>query len=449
MPTSLPLAAGQSAPRPAADRARAAIGAQVRATALVVLALVGGVGGWAAFTRIGGAVITSGQLVVESEVKKVQHPVGGIVGELRVQEGDRVRAGDILIRLDETQPRASLDIVLRALDALAARRAREEAERDGDIAIGFPSDLQARAASDPAVAHLIDGETRAFIARSRARAGQKAQLRERITQLDQEVAGITDQIKAKAAEAAAVERELRGIRELWQKNLVQLSRLTNLEREAARLEGERGQFTASIAQAKGKRSEVELQILQVDQDMRNEVTKDLTEIRARWSEFEEKQVAALDQLRRTDMRAPQDGIVHRMTVHTVGGLVTPSEPAMLIVPETDELMVEVRIHPQDIDHVRADQPAMLRFSAFNQRTTPEINGKVGRVSADVSQDPKTGLSFYTARIQVPEAERKRLGDVRLVPGMPVDAFLQTGERTVFSYLTKPVADQLAKAWREH
>jgi HlyD family secretion protein len=431
---------------------RAAIRRQIRITALIVLTLVGGVGGWASFTRIDGAVITAGKLVVESAVKKVQHPIGGTVGELRVREGDHVKAGDILVRLDETQPRSSLDIVLRALDVLAARRAREEAERDGDLAVNFPNDLRARAASDEAVAHLIEGETRLFAARAKARHGQKEQLRERIAQLDQQIAGLTDQIKANASQSAFITQELKGIRELWEKKLVPISRLTSLEREAARLEGERGSQISSIAEAKGKQAEVRLQILQVDQDMRNEVSKDLTDIRAKVSEYEEKQTAALDLLKHTDLRAPQDGVVHQMSVHTVGGLVTPNEPAMLIVPVSDELAVEAKINPQDIDHVRIGQPAVLRFAAFNQRTTPEIKGVVKLVSADVAQDEqdqKSGQFFYKATIQVPAAERARLGEVTLVPGMPVDAFLQIGERTVISYLTKPVLDQISKAWREH
>ncbi|WP_407943152.1 HlyD family type I secretion periplasmic adaptor subunit [Methylobacterium oxalidis] len=451
MPTALPMSSVRSSATAQSvrkDAVHAAIGRQVRWTALIVAVLVGGIGGWATFTEIGGAVMSSGQLVVESDVKKVQHPVGGIVGELRVREGDRVKAGDILVRLDETQPRASLDIVLRALDALIAKRTREEAERDGDMALSFPSDFQARAASDEAVARLIDSETRLFLARAKTRNVQKSQLRERITQLEQEIAGTTEQMAAKTRETTAVSRELQGIRELWEKNLVQISRLTNLEREAARLDGDRGKLLASLAQAKGKINEVQLQIIQIDEDMRNEVSKDLAEIRSKWQEYEEKQTAALDQLRRTDLRAPQDGIVHQMTVHTVGGLVTPSEPAMLIVPEADELAIEVRLQPKDIDHVHIDQAAILRFSALSQRTTPEINGTVDRVSADVTQDQKTGQSFYKARIRVSEAERKRLGDIRLVPGMPVDAFLKTGDRTVLSYLTKPLMEQIGKAWRE-
>lgn len=411
-------------------------------------ALVAGVGGWATVTLISGAVIAPGQLVVESDVKKVQHPTGGVVGELRVRDGAKVKAGDILIRLDATQTRANLDIVRKALDELAARRARGEAERDGASQVVFPADLLARREADPAVAVLVEGESRLFVARVAGREGQKAQLRERVAQLRQEIDGLTQQAAAKEREIALIGTELKGVRELYAKNLVPLARVTALERDGARLEGERGQLVASTASAKGKIAETELQILQIDTDMRSEVGKDMAEIRGRWSEYVEKRVAAEDQLRRVDLRAPQDGTVHQLTVHTIGGLVTPSEPAMLIVPEADQLAVEVRIQPQDIDNVRMGQATVLRFAAFNQRVTPEIDGVVSRVSADVSQDPKTGLAYYTARIAIPEEQTARLGGARLVPGMPVEAFLQLGDRTVLSYLTKPLTDQIAKAWRE-
>ncbi|KQO61585.1 hemolysin secretion protein D [Methylobacterium sp. Leaf87] len=412
------------------------------------VALVAGVGGWATVTQISGAVIAPGQLVVESDVKKVQHPTGGVVGELRVREGARVKAGDVLIRLDATQTRANLDIVLKALDELSARRARDEAERDGAVEIRFPVDLLARRETDLSVAHLIDGETHLFTARVAGRAGQKAQLRERVLQLREEIGGLTEQVAAKAREVGFITGELTGVRALYGKNLVSLARVNALERDAARLDGERGQLVAATASARGKIAETELQILQIDGDMRSEVGRDLAEIRGRWSEYREKRVAAEDQLRRIELRAPQDGTVHQMSVHTVGGLVTPSEAAMLIVPEADQLMVEVKIQPQDIDNVRLDQPAILRFAAFNQRTTPEIDGVVARVSADVTLDARSGISYYIARIRLPPDQAARLGSLRLVPGMPVEAFMQLGDRSVLSYLIKPLSDQIAKAWRE-
>ena len=432
-------------PRP---HPRASIRRHLLVTGALSLALVPGVGGWAALTSFAGAVIAPGQLVVESEVKKVQHPTGGVVGALLVKDGDRVRAGDVLVRLDETQTRANLDITRKALDELAARRARDEAERDGAAAVAFPRELLAQRTANPEIEPLIEGESRLFAARLASREGQRAQLTERAAQLGQEVTGLTEQAAAKAREIALIGTELGGVRTLYAKNLVPITRVTALERDAARLEGERGQLVASTASARGKIAETKLQILQVDAEMRAEVGKDLAEIRGKWSELVEKRVAAEDQLKRVELRAPQNGVVHQMSVHTVGGLVVPSEPAMLIVPDADRLTVEIRVQPQDIDSVRLGQRAVLRFSAFNARTTPEVDGTVTRVSADVTADQKTGQSYYTARVGLSGAELARLGEVRLVPGMPVEAHLQIGERTVLSYLVKPLSDQIAKAWRE-
>ncbi|SFL52644.1 HlyD family type I secretion periplasmic adaptor subunit [Methylorubrum salsuginis] len=447
MSTSLAPIAGLSPalPRPTAH---GSIRRHLAVALGLAVVLVFGIGGWATFTHVSAAVIAPGQLVAETDIKKVQHPTGGVVGQLLVREGQRVSAGDVLIRLDETQTRANLDIVLKAMDELAARRARDEAERDGHKTIQFPDELVSRIDSDPSVARLIDGESRLFASRVAGREGQKAQLRERVDQLRQEISGLTEQAAAKDREIVLIGQELKGVRELYSKNLVPLSRVTALERDGARIEGERGQLIASTASARGKIAETELQIFQIDQEMRTEVGKDLAEIRGKWSELREKRIAAEDQLKRIEMRAPQDGYVHQMTVHTIGGLVTPSEPAMLIVPAADQLLVEVRVQPQDIDNVRVGQKANLRFSAFNMRTTPEIDGVVVRVSADVTTDPKTGMSFYTARIRIADDDKNHLKGLRLVPGMPVESYTQVGERSVLSYLTKPLTDQLAKAWRE-
>ena len=410
--------------------------------------LIGGVGGWAATTQIAGAVVASGSLVVESSVKKVQHPTGGVVGELRVRDGDHVEGGSILLRLDDTQLRANLSIVTSALDELSARGARDEAERDGQDTILYADDLLRRAGSDPVVARLIDGESRLFRIRAESRAGQKAQLRERMGQLDEEIRGLTGQASAKEREIAFIKQELEGVRELWRKNLIQLPRLTALERDAVRIEGEFGALTAQIAQAKGKKAETGLQIIQIDSDLRTEVGKDLADIRGKVSEMSEKKVAAEDSLKRIDIRAPQTGTVHQLAVHTVGGVVTASEPIMLIVPDADQLTAEVKIQPQDIDQLRPGQRAIMRISAFNQRVTPEFNGTVKTISADVSADQKTGATFYTVRISLMFDEIERAGDFRLVPGMPVEAYVRTTDRTVMSYLTKPLADQVHKAWRE-
>jgi HlyD family secretion protein len=431
------------------DSTRRSIRRHLAAGVAVVAFLVAGVGGWAATTELSGAVIAQGLLVVDTSVKKVQHPTGGVVGELRVRDGDRVKSGDILLRLDETVTRANLSIVTKNLDELAARQARDEAERDGEDRITFPADLLERAKTSPEIARLIAGETKLFEIRRTSREGQRAQLRERVAQLRLQIEGLVQQTNAKQTEIDLIQPELEGLRELWKKGLVQINRVTSLQRDAARLEGERGHLVAATAEAKGKIVETELQILQIDQEMRSEVGKELAEIRGKTSEYVERKVAAEDQLKRIDIRAPQDGTVHQLSVHTVGGVITAQgEPIMLIVPEADALRVEAKVEPQQIDQLHVGQRAVLRFSSFNQRTTPELNGLVSHVSADVSQDQKTAATFYTIHIKLPPDEVARLEGLRLVPGMPVEAFVQTSPRTVMSYLVRPLHDQLMRAFRE-
>lgn len=417
------------------------------AIAIAAAILVIGLGGWATTTEFAGAVVASGQLVVDSNVKKVQHPTGGVIAQLYVREGDHVKAGDILVRLDDVQTRANLAIVTKNLDELAARQAREEAERDGIDTIDFPRDLLARM-DNADVAKAVKGEQRQFDVRRSAREGQRSQLKERVAQSNEEIKGYEAQIVAKDSQIDWIIKELEGVNDLWKKNLVPYTRVTALERDKARLEGERGQLVAAIAQSKGKIAETQLQILQIDQEMRAEVGKDLADIRAKTAELSERRIAAEDQLRRVDIRAPQDGLVFQLAVHTVGGVIAQGEQIMLIVPLSDSLDVEAKIAPQDIDQLQIGQPAILRFVAFNQRTTPELNGEVSRISADVTEDQKTGAKYYTVRITVPQQELARLERVKLVPGMPVEAYVQTSQRTVMSYLIRPFHDQLARAFRE-
>jgi len=413
----------------------------------VVVLLAGGLGGWASTAQISGALIAPGSVVVESNVKKVQHPTGGVIGELRARDGDVVKAGDVVVRLDDTVTKASLAIVTKNLDGLLARGARLEAEQRGLDKIVFPKTLLDRV-DDPDVKAVMASESKLFEVRVNGRAGQKSQLRERVTQLNEEIAGLTAQEKAKDQEIALVEKELVGVRDLYDKHLVQLTRLTTLERDMARLSGERAQYIASRAQAKGKITETELQIIQIDKDMISDVSKDLRETNDKIGEFVERKITAEDQSRRVDIRAPQDGMVLQSTVHTVGGVITAGDAIMLIVPQADDLQVEAKVNPQDIDKLQVGQKTLLRLSAFNQRTTPELNGIVTRVSPDVTTDQRTGQSYYTIRISMPSEEVARLGDVKLIPGMPVEAFVQTGDRTLISYLIKPLSDQLMRAFRE-
>jgi HlyD family secretion protein len=414
----------------------------------VVIVLAGGFGGWASTVQISGALIAPGAVVVDSNVKKVQHPTGGVVGEVRVRDGDLVKAGDIVVRLDDTVTKASLAIVVKTLNGLYARAARLEAEQRGDSKLTFPPQLTERA-DDPDVKNVMISESKLFDVRVTGRTGQKAQLRERISQLNEEIGGLTAQEQAKDKEIALIEKELVGVRQLYDQHLVQLTRLTTLERDAARLNGERAQYISSRAQAKGKITETELQIIQVDKDMVSDVSKDLRETNDKTGEFVERKVTAEDQLRRVDIRAPQDGMVLQSTVHTVGGVITAGDAMMMIVPQADDLSVEAKVDPKDIDKLQIGQKTLLRLSAFNQRTTPELNGAVTRVSADVTTDQRTGQSYYTIRVSLPPTEVARLGDNnKLIPGMPVEAFVQTGDRTMLSYLIKPLHDQLMRSFRE-
>jgi HlyD family secretion protein len=414
---------------------------------VIVAVLVGGVGGWAGNMKLSGALIAPGSVVVDSNVKKVQHPTGGIVGELRARDGDRVKAGDVVVRLDDTVTRANLAIVTKGLNELTARKARLESERDGAANVAFPADLLARV-NDPDAVSAVESERRLFDLRRSARVGQKEQLRQRIEQLKEEVRGYRAQQEAKTKEIELIEREMVGVRDLWKQKLIPINRVTELERQAARLEGESAQLIAQTAQVGGKIAETELQIIQIDRDLSSEVAKETREIDGKLGEFVERKVTAEDQLKRIEIRAPQDGTVFQSMVHTVGGVITAGDPIMLIVPEADNLTVEAKVAPQDIDQVKIGQIALLRLSAFNQQATPEINGSVTRISADASSDQRTGMTYYTIRIAMPPEEVAKLGEVTVIPGMPVEAFVQTGERTMLSYFLKPLSDQLMRAFRQ-
>lgn len=405
------------------------------------------VGAWAVGTNISGAVVANGSFVVDGNVKKVQHPTGGIVGELRVKEGDRVHKDDVLIRLDETVTRANLLVITKQLDEFSARRARLVAERDGKPSLTVPAELAGRLA-EPAIAEMLDAEAALFQARRMARDGQKSQLTRRVGQLKDEIAGLKAQQEGRERQSVLIEEELVGVRNLYQKNLVAISRKSALEREAANLLGQKGQILATVAQTEGKIAETELQVIQIDDAMREEVMKELRELQARVAEFSERRIAAEDQLNRVEIRAPISGHVHQLAVHTVGGVITPAEPAMLIVPEEDSLQVEVRVLPQDVDQIAVGSAARVKVHAFNQRTTPELLGRVRRISADVSRDQQTGMAFYTVRVALEQGEGERLGGRKVTAGMQADVFVTTEDRTPMDFLMKPLRDQVAKAFRE-
>jgi HlyD family secretion protein len=420
---------------------------------VVTVLLIGGVGGWATTAQLAGAVIAPGTIVVESNVKKVQHPTGGIVGEILVKEGGEVEAGQVVLRLDDTVTKATLGVVRSQLDELMAREARLFAERDDAAAIAFPAQLTG-ARDDASAATATAGEEKLFESRRTARTGQRAQLRERIAQTNEEIRGLTAQLAAKESELELVATELVGVTELYKKNLVSISRYMQLQRDQTRMQGERGQLIADIARARGKISETELQIIQLDQDFRTEVLKDLREAQGKIAELKERVTAAEDQLRRVDLRAPQAGTVHQLAVHTVGGVISNGETLMQIIPRADELVAEAKVAPPDIDQVVVGAKAVVRIMAGNQRTQPEIMGLLTRVSADLTREQQQPNSaqppqaYYTVRITLPIEEVARLTDLRLVPGMPVEVFIQTHDRTPLEYLLKPLREQIARSFRE-
>jgi HlyD family secretion protein len=418
------------------------------AALLVVLLLGGTATAWSTYVPLEGAVVASGIVVVETNLRKVQHPTGGVVGTLNVREGQRVEAGEIVVRLDDTTTRANLGIVVKELTALRARHARLQAERDGLGQPVFPDDLQGRAGHEPDIAQILAGERTLFRTRAGTRTGQKQQLGERISQLKDEIAGLNEQMQALTKQLVIVRDELRDLSELHERGLAQRPRITSLQREILGKEGTVGEIKAKVAQSLGRIAEIELQVLQLDRDLANEVAKEIREVEIRIAELGERRTAAEDQLKRVDIRVPIAGIVHQLNVHTVGGVISASEAIMLVVPATDTLIVEARINPADIDQLQLGQETRIRFSAFNQRTTPEIMGVVFRIAGDLVKEPQTGLTYYTAGIRVEPAEIARLKGLKLLPGMPAEAYIKTGERTLASYLLRPLLDQMQRALKE-
>jgi HlyD family secretion protein len=406
-------------------------------------------GGWAALVPLAGAVVVPGNLVVQSNVKAIQHPTGGVVAEIPVRNGMRVKAGDLLLRLDATQAQASLQVITRQLDEFRARGARLVAERDGLARPDLHEELAPRI-GESAVKALLAAESTLFQARATARESQKGLLRNRIAQLSEEIAGLEAQVGSKAKQLELIAGELTGVQDLYEKRLVPLPRLTALQRESARIEGERGQLISAIAETKAKISEAQLQSMRFDQEFRTDVVKELGEVRGKEAELVERGVAARDLLDRIEMRAPASGLVHQLKVHTIGGVIRGGDTIMEVVPDADDLQIEARLQPTDIDQVRIGQKAFTRFPAFNQRTTPEVAGVVSFISADINRDQSgnAGAGYFTVRVTLPEEERRRLAGLQFISGMPAEVFMQTGSRTMLSYLFKPITDQLQRAFVE-
>lgn len=414
----------------------------------LVVALVVGLGGLAATLPMASAVVAPGEVTVESHIKRIGHPTGGVIADVLVKDGDRVRAGQILMRLDSTVTGADATMTGESVDQLRARQARLSAERDGLSVIAFPRELTSRR-GDPQIARLMREEERNFALRRQALDGQAAELSERVRQSDAEISGYGVQAQAANDQGKLIDEELVAARDLWQKHYSTLSRLNTLERSAVSLRSDEAAAQTSASQARAKIAEIREQAISLRQDFRSQAGTDLSDVQAKLSELLQRKVAADDTNARNVLRAPQAGVVDKLAYTTIGGVIPANETIMEIVPDTDRMVVSATVKPSDIDQVREGETASLRFSAFNTRTTPQIYGKVDRVAADRTTDQKTGAAFYSVQVTIAPAELRRLGELKLKPGMPVETFIQTGERTMLGYVVKPLRDQLERAFRQN
>ncbi len=419
-------------------RKRFGIASRVAISGTLALALLAGAGGWAAQAKLSGAIIAQGQVVVSQQVKAIQHLYGGIVADIPVRNGDAVRKGDILLKLDATETRVELAIVQNQLHQLLAMRSRLMAERDDLAQIDFGGEVPPQA--------VVRSETKLFEENRAALINQKEQLRLQIGQLEQQARAFKAQSDANEREAVIVEQEVKKAEKLLASGLIQVSHMRDLRRQLVRIEGTRGELAARVAEAGNEVSEVRMKLLSLDQTRRKEAQGEIVGIEAKVGELREREVAARDKLARIEVRAPVDGLVYDLQIHTVGGIVASGATVMSIVPAGEDMNVEIRIPPVDIDRIQPGQDTRMRFTAFNQRTTPEFHGKVQVVAAATSTDRATGQPYYLATV-APE-DLLKLGERKLVPGMPVEVYVQTEERTVISYLTKPFMDQMMRAFRE-
>ncbi|PHQ82188.1 MAG: RTX toxin [Thalassobium sp.] len=413
---------------------------------LALVVLIGGFGTWAVMAQITGAVIASGQIEVDQNRQVIQHPDGGIVASILVGEGDLVAVGDLLIQLDAVDLRSELAVVEGQLFEIVARRARFEAERDlADELVFDPLLIEA---GDETLA-LRDGQTRLFEARRESVAQEKEQLARRSGQIASQIDGIRAQEEALTAQLALIEQELASQQSLLDRGLAQASRVLALQREEASLRGRAGELVAGIAQAEGRITEIEIELLKLDAQRREEAITRLRDLQYNELELRERRRTLRNQLDRLDIRAPVSGVVYGMRVFAERSVVRAADPLLYLVPQDRPLVIAAQIALTDIDQISLQQEVALRFSAFDQRETPELFGRVSLISPDAFQDENTGQSYYRAEIVLGEGEISRLPDgFVLIPGMPVDAFIRTAERTPLAYLVKPLADYFARAFRE-
>jgi HlyD family secretion protein len=414
-----------------------------------LLTLVGGFGTWAVFSNIAGAVVTSGKIEVDQNRQVVQHRDGGIVEEIYIDEGESVAAGDVLIKLDTNQLRSTLLITEGQLFELMARRARLEAERDEADTVVFDEDLLMEADKSADVKNLVNGQERLFEARGASIAREIEQLAKRNGQIASQIEGIEAQQASLATQLDLIEQELANQQSLLDRGLAQAGTVLNLQREAANLNGTLGELAASKAQAEGRVTEIDIEVLKLATARREEAITTLRDLGFRELELAEQRRSLKEELDRMDIRAPVSGVIYGLQVRTPRSVIRPADPLMYLVPQDRPLVIAVQVEPIHVDEVIVGQEVSLRFSALDQRTTPELFGKVEQLSADAFDDDRTGLTYFRAEITVDEGELARLPEgTTLVPGMPVEAYIRTADRSPLAYLLKPLSDYFVAAFRE-
>lgn len=418
-----------------------------RAGLAILLITFAGFGGWAAVAKLDSAAVASGVVTVESYRKTIQHLEGGIVQDILVRDGDSVHSGDVLLRLDDTQARARLEIIRSQYLAARALEARLIAERDQQADLTFPAELM-NLREDARVGETLEGQERVFKARGEALRGETALLEQRIEQLQAQIGGLEALQQTEQRRIDSLQRELQDFRRLQQSGFTDKLRLLELERDIAELEGERASHLAEIARTRMQIGETKLQILQLRKQFQTEVVAELRDTQTKLFDLIERMRALQDTVERTEIRAPTEGTVVGLGVHTMGGVVAPATPLLEIVPKGEQLVVEAKVQPTDIDKVHAGLAADIRFTAFKLRTTPVVEGQVLTVSADRLIDPDTKYPYYLARIQVTAEGMERLQGLELLPGMPAEVMIKTGERTLLNYLLRPLLDAFARSFRE-
>ena len=414
---------------------------------LTVFTLVFGLGAWAAVTKIAGAVVSAGSLEVEGKKQVIQHSTGGIIAAINARNGDEVVAGQVLVELDGEDLGPELDTVEGQWFEIIARKSRLDAERDLLDSITFHPELVARQ-DDPAIADLMRAQQQQFDARRKLQADESAQINEQQVQIAKQNEGLEALAASTRDQVTLIKKEIAAQQTLMDQGLTQMTRLLTPQRELARLQGTAGQVEASLAENRGKIAELEIELVRLTSKVREEAIAELRELEFREIELRENRRSLKEQISRLDLRAPSSGIVYGSAVDTLRGVIRAAEPVMYVVPKDARLIVKVRVETIHIDQVHPGQEAILRFSAFDQRTTPEVKGHVISVSADAYLDEKMGFHYYEAEVALDEGQQERLDHVVLMPGMPVEAFIRTGDRSALSYLVKPMSDYFTRAFRE-